>query len=138
MTHTLYRGKNRILLDAAMQTVVLERQIQHRATVAASLQFPQSSPEHTFAEILDSQQVRLAKCGPPPTPGPQPNPNSSPIGETLPVTVNRFLKHCAPERVTAIPLRFRQREDGVLDPQPFNHHYYNQSKRVVPSHPSTH
>ena len=119
MTHTLYRGRERILPDAAMQALAVERQEQVRGIREAAVYFPQDGSEKTFDEMLSN---RLTPDGP---------------REPFPLS-------CMPhmvmlERAVALPLRllspFAESGTGCLVQHP--HHFYNQGRRVLPAYETT-
>ena len=123
MTHTLYRGRERILPDAVIQSVVTENQERIRATRDVAQNFPQSREGKTFDEIFARELA-----------------NANELPE---FSQTNFVQHAFASALewrtvaltSRLPGPYTDSEEGYQDSEIPN--LYNQRRHVLPTHKPT-
>ena len=121
MTHTLYRGHERIVPDAAIQILVTENQGRIRAIRDAKEQFPQCEDGTTFDEILSSKLVQ--KRG---------TEESYRLNSIQILSFSESSCFALPARLTSLP--DESKSEHIFHD---SHHFYNQGRRVLPAYKPT-
>ena len=116
MTHTLYRGYERVVPDAAIQILATENKGRIQAIRDAKEQFPQCEDGTTFDEILSSKLVQIRGTE-----------------ESYPLNSIQLLSF-SESRCFALPARLTSLPDESKSEHIFHdsHHFYNQGDEFFP------
>lgn len=124
MTHTLYRGHERIVPNAAIKILAAENQDRIRGIRDASEHFPQCEDGTTFDELLSSKLVQ----------------SGGPEESYLLNSIQLLSVSCSLDsRCFALPARLASLSDESKSEHIFHdsHHFYNQGRRVLPAYKPT-
>jgi len=121
MTHTLYRGYERVVPDAAIQILAAENKGRIQAIRDAKEQFPQCEDGTTFDEILSSKLAQIRGTE-----------------ESYPLNSIQLLSF-SESRCFALPARLTSLPDESKSEHIFHdsHHFYNQGRRVLSAYKPT-
>ena len=118
MTHTLYRGYERVVPDAAIQILAAENKGRIQAIRDAKEQFPQCEDGTTFDEILSSKLVQVRGAE-----------ESYPLNSIQLLSFSESRCFTLPARLTSLP--DESKSEHIFDD---SHHFYNQGRRVLPAY----